>query len=90
MDGVNGLLLADSIFYDPDSKEISCGLDAFTFWDRLCDQDDDVIEAWGLSDIIENQPPQLGGTHLGPGGGLQGWELTKFLFNLYKSRLAEK
>jgi hypothetical protein len=89
-EGINGLTVADCIFYDPDKREISCGFDAYSFWERFCDVDEDAINTWGLADVLENQPPQLDGTNFDRGGGLQGLELAKFLFALYQSNLRRK
>jgi hypothetical protein len=89
-EGINGLTVADCIFYDPDKKEVSCGFDAYSFWDRFSDEDDDVVNAWGLADVLENQPPQLDGTQFDQAGGFQGLELAKFLFELYQSSLRRK
>lgn len=82
--------MADAIFYDPDSKEISCGFDADVFWDRFMDVDADVVEEWGLVDVKENQPPELDINKYGQGGGLDGLKLTEYLFNLCRSRLEAK
>lgn len=89
MDEFNGISLANSIFYDPDAKTISCGLDAYSYWDRLCDEDDEVIEAWGLTEILNNRTPQLDSNNLGLHGGLEGWDLVRLLFDLYSSLLKE-
>jgi hypothetical protein len=88
--GLNGLAVADSIFYDPDKKEISCGFEVYSFWDRFSDEEEDVINAWGLADVLENQPPQLDGAKSSQKGGLQGLKLTEYLFNLYRSHLEAK
>lgn len=88
--GLNGLTVADCVFYNVDKKEISCGFEAYSFWDRFSDEDEDVINAWGLADILENQPPQLDGAKSSQGGGLQGLKLTEYLFNLYRSHLEAK
>ena len=89
-EGINGLTVADCIIYDPDKKEISCGFDAYSFWERFCDVDEDVINTWGLADVLENQPAQLDGTNFDHGAGLQSLELAKFLFELYQSSLRRK
>ena len=34
---MNGLLLADGIFYDPDTQGISCGMEACSFWEQFCE-----------------------------------------------------
>jgi len=76
----SGLLLADGIFYDPDNDEISCGSDAYTAWERLCDEPDEVLASWRLTPIIANQPWQLNGSK-----GLSGLPLAEFLFGLFIS-----
>lgn len=89
-DRTNGLELANSIFYDPDKKEMSCGIEVYSFRELLWDAGDGVLEAWGLEDILENPPPQLDVNSAGPGSRPSGWDLTKFLFALYQSRLASQ
>lgn len=87
---LNGITLANAIFYDPDSQELSFGFEAFSFWERFCDEDEDTLAVWGLTGILENQPKELDGTKFGPGCGLEGLELAKFLFELYESSLRQR
>lgn len=84
-DSTNSLLLADGIFYDPDSDLASISTDATVIWERLSEEDEEVIEAWGLSKVIENQPVELGGANYND--ALRGIELTRYLFNLYQNHL---
>lgn len=88
--GINGLELSNSIFYGPDTKEMSCGIEAYSFMDCLPDIDDGALEVWGLDDTLQNPPPELDVSSGGPGCLLNGWDLTKFLFELYQSRLASE
>lgn len=89
--GINGLELSNSIFYDPDTKEMSCGIEAYSFMDCLPDTiDDGALEVWGLGDLLQNPPPELGVRSVGPERPPNGWELTNFLFDLYQSRIASK
>jgi hypothetical protein len=85
-DDVNTLLLADGMFYDPDSESVGIGTDATVIWERLSDEDEEVIEAWGLSGTIDNQPTELGGA--GYNHTLRGVNLTRYLFNLYQNHLS--
>lgn len=85
---VYGITLAGSLFYDPETREVSCGFDGYSFWDQFSELNADVIDAWGLRDVLENQPPELDATR--PGGPLSEWKLTEFLFDLYQSSLLAK
>ena len=88
--GKNGITLLDQIFYDPDSQDISNGINATSFWEMLCDEDDEILVAWGLTDIRENQPPQLDGENFGTDGMLYDLELAKFIFELFESSLSNR
>ncbi|MCD8517631.1 MAG: hypothetical protein LRY53_08095 [Burkholderiaceae bacterium] len=90
VDRNNGLELANSIFYDPDKKEMSCRIEVYSFRELLWDAGDGVLEAWGLEGILENPPPQLDVNSAVPGPRPSGWDLTKFFFELYQSRLASQ
>jgi len=78
----SSLLLADGVFYDPDSDSVSIGTHGTTIWERLSDENEEVIEEWGLIEVIEDQPPELGGANYSD--TLDGIELMRYLFNLYK------
>jgi hypothetical protein len=86
----NGIFLGDSIFYQPDKKELVSGFDCGFFWGTFCDLDDSVVRAWTLSEVKEHQPPQLNETEVGPDAALEGLSLIKFLFELYQARLASE
>lgn len=83
----DGMLLANAVFYNPNTRELSCDFDAFFCWDLICDTPDDLLVEWGLSGILQNQPCQLDGNSREPSGGLCGLELVRFLFDLYNSQL---
>jgi hypothetical protein len=87
--GVNGVELSSGIFFDVEGNEVSCGLDGYVFWDHLCDAEDGLIDTWELHDVLSDQPPELGGQQNKTSSVLQGWELTKFLFDLLKNRTQE-
>jgi hypothetical protein len=82
---VNGIAFAFGLFYYPETGEISNVYDESSFWNHLIELDDHVIKAWGLCDILENQPLELDGNS--PEGPLAEWDLTEFLFELLQSRL---
>lgn len=82
---VNGIELALGLFYYPDTREISNVFDGWCFWSRFSEIDDHVTQAWGLGDVLENQPSELDTDC--PDGPIGEWELTEFLFELYQSRL---
>lgn len=57
----NGLAFTNTLFFDPSSDDdpISSGVDPDWLWERLNDEDEDLIAYWGLKNFISEKPAEL-------------------------------